>query len=129
MRSPTRSWPTNRPGGSSTPRTDVPDIAEPEEADRNVPWFALWQEAGDRLAAAGVPNAMSEARWLVEEVSGLGHPVSYDGFAVMASREREARLDALVERRLAGEPVQYVLGHWPFRHLDLVVDPRVLIPR
>jgi len=36
---------------------------------------------------------------------------------------------AAAERRLAGEPLQYVLGHWPFRDLDLDVDPRVLIPR
>ncbi len=32
-------------------------------------------------------------------------------------------------RRLAGEPLQYVLGHWAFRHLELKVDRRVLIPR
>ena len=32
-------------------------------------------------------------------------------------------------RRAAGEPLQYVFGHWPFRTLDLVVDARVLIPR
>ena len=36
---------------------------------------------------------------------------------------------ALVERRVAGEPLQYVLGRWSFRGLDLLVDPRVLIPR
>lgn len=35
----------------------------------------------------------------------------------------------MVERRLAGEPLQYVLGRWSFRGLDLEVDPRVLIPR
>jgi release factor glutamine methyltransferase len=35
----------------------------------------------------------------------------------------------LVERRVAGEPLQYVLGHWSFRRLDLLVDRRVLIPR
>jgi release factor glutamine methyltransferase len=35
----------------------------------------------------------------------------------------------MVERRLSGEPLQYVLGRWAFRTLDLFVDPRVLIPR
>lgn len=35
----------------------------------------------------------------------------------------------MVERRLSGEPVQYVLGSWSFRGLDLMVDARVLIPR
>jgi release factor glutamine methyltransferase len=37
--------------------------------------------------------------------------------------------DLMVERRLAGEPLQYVLGRWGFRSLDLFVDRRVLIPR
>lgn len=32
-------------------------------------------------------------------------------------------------RRLAGEPIQYVVGRWSFRTLELLVDRRVLIPR
>jgi release factor glutamine methyltransferase len=40
-----------------------------------------------------------------------------------------ADLDAMIARRETGEPIQYVLGHWPFRRLDLLVDRRVLIPR
>ncbi len=39
------------------------------------------------------------------------------------------RWQELADRRLAGEPLQYVLGTWSFRHLDLLVDRRVLIPR
>ncbi len=35
----------------------------------------------------------------------------------------------MVARRVAGEPLQYVLGQWGFRRLDLLVDRRVLIPR
>jgi release factor glutamine methyltransferase len=40
-----------------------------------------------------------------------------------------AHLDAMVARYLAGEPLAYVLGRWSFRHVDLAVDRRVLIPR
>ena len=39
------------------------------------------------------------------------------------------RLSKLIARRLTGEPLQYVLGRWQFRELDLFVDDRVLIPR
>jgi release factor glutamine methyltransferase len=39
------------------------------------------------------------------------------------------RFDALLARRQAGEPLQYVLGSWAFRTIELMVDPRVLIPR
>jgi release factor glutamine methyltransferase len=35
----------------------------------------------------------------------------------------------MLARRRDGEPIQYVLGHWSFRTLDLAVDRRVLIPR
>ena len=38
-------------------------------------------------------------------------------------------VEGMVARRRAGEPLQYVLGIWSFRRLELVVDRRVLIPR
>ena len=41
----------------------------------------------------------------------------------------EAFVRGMVERRRTGEPLQYVLGVWAFRRLELVVDRRVLIPR
>lgn len=39
------------------------------------------------------------------------------------------RFEALVERRLAGEPIAYILGSRWFRNIELFVDDRVLIPR
>ncbi|WP_353226645.1 peptide chain release factor N(5)-glutamine methyltransferase [Novosphingobium sp.] len=39
------------------------------------------------------------------------------------------RFCALVERRLACEPVAYIIGSQPFWGIDLLVDPAVLIPR
>ena len=46
-----------------------------------------------------------------------------------ATARGAARLTRMLERRLAGEPLQYVLGRWSFRGLDLLVNRRVLIPR
>jgi release factor glutamine methyltransferase len=87
-----------------------------------TPWRALLDEARARLEER-------EARWLVEEVSGwegADHVVHLDD---PVTERAVARFDQLVARRLAGEPIQYVLGHWSFRTLDLMVDGRVLIPR
>ena len=42
---------------------------------------------------------------------------------------QQARLDALVTRRLAGEPLQYLEGRVPFGPIEVKVDPRALIPR
>jgi release factor glutamine methyltransferase len=91
-----------------------------------------WREVRADVAArlgAHVVSAEAEARWLCESVSGHGAP-EWDEIERTAPTARQAtKIDALVRRRLAGEPLQYVLGEWSFRSLDLMVDPRVLIPR
>lgn len=84
-----------------------------------VTWDDLYAEACARL------SDRREARWMIEEASGRPF-----GAAVGSVPERaRMRMADMVERRRAGEPLQYVLGSWPFRHLDLMVDGRVLIPR
>ena len=72
-----------------------------------------------------------ESRWLVEEVSGYtwAELSSASTPGVRVSERAIARLETMIGRRLAGEPIQYVLGRWQFRTLDLMVDARVLIPR
>lgn len=74
-------------------------------------------------------GSAAEARWVVAHA------------ADMSVSDLEARLDlavppavseaahAMVDRRLAGEPLQYVLGTWAFRTLEVRVDRRALIPR
>ena len=92
-------------------------------------WRALRAEAVARLTAAGIVPAESEARFLVENASGYDGDDWLEIADVDAPTRAEARLQAMVERRVSGEPLQYVMGSWSFRALDLMVDPRVLIPR
>jgi release factor glutamine methyltransferase len=66
-----------------------------------------------------------EARFIVEEVLGPSTP----GSSQLVGPADLATIRALEARRRAGEPLQYILGHWAFRTLDLLVDRRVLIPR
>lgn len=101
-------------------------------ADRpegTVTWAELRSEVAGHLRDGGIEQADVEAGWLLEEVSGLDGAGWITGRDDLATQRGVARLDALVARRLAGEPVQYVLGHWAFRQLDLLCDRRVLIPR
>ncbi|MHB8319795.1 MAG: peptide chain release factor N(5)-glutamine methyltransferase [Acidimicrobiales bacterium] len=75
----------------------------------------LIDDLGTRL------GSRSEATWIIEDVLGSRtSSIPNDAFV---------RLNELVERRIAGEPLQYLLGHWSFREIDLIVDGRVLIPR
>lgn len=93
-------------------RIDAPGAA----SWRNV-LAATKQRIGDGAAA----------RWLCEEASGADDLAGVQDEPVGAGMM--AHLDAMVRRHLAGEPLAYVLGHWSFRHIEVAVDRRVLIPR
>lgn len=95
----------------------------PNGDDGTVRWAQLLRETGE---AIGDPV---HARWLCETASGADG-AEFDALLAAPATERTlAHLDAMVTRYLAGEPVQYVLGRWGFRRLDLALDRRVLIPR
>lgn len=98
-------------------------------SDGTVPWSAFAAEAERRLAEAGIEQPELEGRWLVEEAAGFSSGEWFERRFELATVRGVARFDQMIERRLAGVPIQYVLGHWPFRMLDLMIDTRVLIPR
>lgn len=92
-------------------------------------WRQLRDEAVARLAAAGVDAPAQELRWIAEQASGRTAAEQVAALDTAATEREVAIVDGLVRRRAAGEPLQYVLGRWGFRTLDLLVDRRVLIPR
>ena len=71
----------------------------------------LLDRVAGELAAAGCVSARAEAAWLVEEAPD------------------EEALAAMVARRAAGEPLQYVIGWAPLGRLRLAVGPGVFGPR
>lgn len=92
-------------------------------------WRDLEVWASGELAGAGLSAAQREARWMVEQASGFDGAELFAELDATPVERAEVRLRSMVERRIAGEPLQYVLGRWGFRSLDLAVDRRVLIPR
>jgi release factor glutamine methyltransferase len=100
-----------------------------DTATGGVAWQTLLDEAASRLAGAGIENAEQEARWLVQRASGLEGAELIVGLEEPASLRNATFFYDMLERRLRGEPLQYVLGRWGFRVLDLFIDDRVLIPR
>ena len=111
---------------------EIPDRlpgGPPDLPEGTVAWRTLLAEAERRLADAGVEMAAGDARRIVEEPSGHEGAELVLGLDEPATERGVAAFDHMVERRAAGEPLQYVLGGWAFRSLDLFVDRRVLIPR
>jgi len=94
-------------------------IVEPAQ----VTWRQLWASTEARV------GSRPTARWLCEEASGAFGSEFIEALEEGATDRMLAHLERMLQRLDAGEPLQYVLGHWSFRHLDLMVDHRVLIPR
>lgn len=78
-----------------------------------------------QLAAAGVEDTAFDAAQLLAAVAGEGWRLR-EAPLTLAEAEQLATLAA---RRAAREPLQYILGRWPFLDLELAVGPGVLCPR
>lgn len=88
-----------------------------------------WRKVRDRFRAAGIDTAELDARLLAQHVLGT------DSMGLVR-REREpiagdgaARLEALAQRRLVGEPISRIVGEKEFWSLRLTVNEATLVPR
>jgi release factor glutamine methyltransferase len=81
------------------------------------------------LDRKGDEHPRRSAEWLLSAATGLSRVELYAFFDRPLSPEERATFRASIERRAAGEPLQYVTGEMPFRHLVLHVEPGVFIPR
>jgi release factor glutamine methyltransferase len=96
---------------------------------RGPTWRDVRALVAQQLTDAGIASPEQEARWITEQASGYAGIEWLDVQHLEPNPRARARLDSMVTRRIGGEPLQYVLGAWAFRDLDLMVDARVLIPR
>ena len=88
---------------------------------------AALRQTAKELAAV-TPDAWFEAKELVGAVLELPESVWRREDPVL-SAPQEQRLRQLLDRRLTGYPLQYLLGNWEFYGLPFRVGPGVLIPR
>ena len=91
--------------------------------DGHITWRELMANAAEIL------GDKASARWLCEHASGLDAEEFVAELDELVNARSGIHLDAMIRRVLDGEPLQYVMGRWAFRYLDLMVDQRVLIPR
>ena len=81
------------------------------------------------LKRAGVEAYSLEARLLVSHAVGKSKEAFLRDLRLYTSTENEQKINALLQRRLAGEPLAYLIGEWEFYGLPIKVTPDVLIPR
>lgn len=89
----------------------------------------LYLDTRNRLRKAGVIDAQTEARELVCYASDKTREQLIRDMALYASGDLERRVEELIQRRLQGEPVAYIVGEWEFYGLPLDVSREVLVPR
>ncbi len=76
-----------------------------------------------------IENPRLNAELLLSFALGLRREGLYLRLRSPIQKEEKEAFDRLIERRVSGEPLQYILGHQEFWTIDFRVDPRVLIPR
>ncbi len=89
----------------------------------------LFLDTRARLKKAGVESAQLEAREIICFAADKNREHFYRDMSLYVSGDLEHRVEELVQRRLAGEPVAYIIGEWEFYGLSLDISRDVLIPR
>ncbi len=89
----------------------------------------LYLDIRRKLKAAGVESAQLEARELMCYAADKTREQFVRDMPLYVADQVEKRVRELVDRRLAGEPVAYIIGEWEFYGLPLDISRDVLIPR
>ena len=90
---------------------------------------ALRRFIAERLASNGVEDASFDADNLVAFGLKMTKTELMINFDREVDSEDEKRICSLADRRISGEPLQYIIGEWEFYSLPFYVGDGVLIPR
>lgn len=88
---------------------------------------AHWQDAPDKPEET--PDSTLQALWHAAAERPVSVAAATDTPLPPLDDTALARLDALLDRRLAGEPLAHITGRQAFMGLELVAGPAALIPR
>ena len=83
----------------------------------------------DYLERKGDEHPRLSAEWLLCSALDISRIQVYMNFDEPLNADELTRMREGVKRRAQGEPLQYVTGEMPFRHIVLQCKPKVLIPR
>lgn len=85
--------------------------------------------AAEAMEAGGCPDPAIDSRWLAEDILNMTTTALRFEANTPIDADKLAELEACLQRRLQGEPVQYIMKKADFMGMRFHVDSRVLIPR
>ena len=89
----------------------------------------LYRAARQMLRPVDGGNADFTARQLVAAATDRSISQLVADFPLTVFQRDVQKVNEMIERRLKGEPLAYILGQWEFHGLTITVTPDVLIPR
>lgn len=89
----------------------------------------LYRQGAEMLDYAFIENAFFDARWLIESALDIDSTQFALNKEKQVSKKAEIKFLSLIRRRIAGEPLQYILGKWEFMSYPFIIGEGVLIPR
>lgn len=98
-------------------------MAEPWTVKRVLEWTRGYLERN------GDEHPRLSAEWMLSAVTGKSRVELYLAYDEPLEQSELNQMHAAIERRVTGEPLQYVTGEMPFRHLIVHCEREVLIPR
>ena len=94
-----------------------------------ITYHDLYLKTRMALSSAGIEAAQLEAREILCAAAEKTAEELYRDISLYTTDAIAEKTEALQARRLAGEPIAYLLGEWSFCGLPFFVSPAALIPR
>lgn len=89
----------------------------------------LFEKGKNILSENKIENFANEARWIFEAVFAVSSQYLFFNANDEANAEKSDEFIEKINRRVSGEPVQYIIGSWDFYGETFKVGEGVLIPR
>lgn len=89
----------------------------------------IYRYAADKLTSAGVEDAAFDARVIFETVFGVKYNQLVLNPDMKYDESLEEKFGKMLDERISGRPLQYIIGEWDFMGFTFKVGEGVLIPR